>query len=281
MSYYLSIDGEKQGPFGLLKVSELFDAGRIHRDTLGWEQGMETWKPIHEIPALESIVAREITTEEAPGLPDEGEGVASPSRVSPGNRPSPPPVPSIEPASEIRPVTRFWARAFDYTLVSVLVFVFSDFDFPQPEPNEAMADYFTRYLEHLQSPEARTLARVQFFALVAWHFIEGILIHLIGTTPGKALFGITVLTEDRFRVPLLRSVGRSFFVYILGVGFYLFPFNVIGMIFSFFRILSTRKSLWDQQLRLKVETKKLSSVRIMLAIVAFFALLVIQSAKMS
>ncbi len=279
MSYYLSIDGEKQGPFGPLKVSEMFESGRINRDTLAWEQGMDAWRPIHEVPAFESIVSRGIVDEEPPEIPEESDEASVSS--APAKSSSPPPVPSIEPPTEIRPVTRFWARAFDYTLVSVLVFVFSDFDFPQPEPNEAMADYFTRYLEHLQSPEARTLARVQIFALIAWHFIEGVLIHLVGTTPGKLLFGITVMTEERFRVPLLRSVGRSLFVYVLGVGFYLFPFNVIGMIFSFFRIMSTRKSLWDQQLRLSVETKKLSSVRIILAICAFIALFMLQSAKMS
>ena len=286
MDFYLSIDGEKQGPFGLLKVGDLYEAGKITEETLGWHQGMEGWKPVGEIAALESVI-REPKKEapdsesgliEPPPLPEEADSVPEGGAVAiaAGS-----PLPEIAPREQGRPFIRFWARAFDYTLVSVLVFVFSKYNYPEIEPGEAVADFFARYLEYLQTPEARSVAQVQIFALIAWHFIEGVLIHLIGTTPGKALFGITVMTEERFRVPPLRSIGRSFFVYFLGVGFYLFPFNIIGMIFSFFRILTTGRCLWDQQLRLSVETKNLSSVRIVLAIVAFFVLLMLPSIKIS
>jgi uncharacterized RDD family membrane protein YckC len=285
MDFYLSINGEKQGPFGLLKVGDLFESGEITKKTLGWHQGLEEWKPIGAIDALESVL-RERKTEapdsesglaEPPPLPKEGDSLPEGGAVAISAEAPLPEVVSEEPG---RPFLRFWARAFDYLLVSVSVFIFTSYSFPQIEPGEAMADFFARYMEYLQSPEARNVARVQIFALIAWHFVEGVLIHLIGTTPGKAILGITVMTEDRYRVPVLRSIGRSFFVYFLGVGFYLFPFNIIGMIFSFFRIMATGRCLWDQQLRLAVETKKLSSVRIVLAIGAFFVLLMLPSVKM-
>lgn len=286
MDFYLSIAGKKEGPFGLLKVGALFESGEITRETLGWHQGLEEWKPIGEITALESVL-----WERQKETPDSESGLAEPPPI-PEEEGSLPeggavaisaegPLPEIAPLEPGRPFLRFWARGFDYLLVSVSVFLFTSYNFPQIEPGEAMADFLARYMEYLQSPEARNVARVQVFALIAWHFVEGVLIHLIGTTPGKALLGITVMTEERFRIPVIRSIGRSFFVYFLGVGFYLFPFNIIGMIFSFFRIMATGRCLWDQQLRLAVETKKLSSVRIVLAIVAFFVLLMLPSVKMS
>lgn len=286
MDFYLSIGGEKQGPFGLLKVGDLFESGEITRETLGWHQGLESWKPVGEIDALESVIRERKTKApdaesglaEPPPLPDESDVAQDGGAVAIAANG---PLPEMTTREQGRPFLRFWARAFDYTLVSVLVFVFSKYSYPEIEPGEAMADFFTRYLEYLQTPEARSVAQVQIFALIAWHFIEGVLIHLIGTTPGKAIFGITVVTEERLRVPVVRSIGRSFFVYFLGVGFYLFPFNIIGMIFSFFRIMATGKCLWDQQLRLAIETKKLSSVRIVLAIAAFFVLLMLPSVKMS
>lgn len=284
MDFFLSIDGEKQGPFGILKVVDLVQSGEIDRDTLGWHRGLDGWKPLHEIPALETVLENPPTGEPDPPREPPAPSDRGPEETFPGGTPLPAAGPvtaaaAAVPAQPPRPLRRFWARMFDYTLVSVLVFVFSDFAFPEPAAGESFADLFARYLEQMQSEEARLLARTQFFALIGWHLLESVLIHLVGTTPGKALLGITVLTADRYRIPLLRSLGRTVFVYILGVGFYLFPFNVLGMTFSFFRIMTTGQCLWDQQLGLTVECNRLSPVRIGLAIFAFFVLLMLQSAN--
>ncbi len=131
----------------------------------------------------------------------------------------------------------------------------------------------------MQQPEAVLLARTQLIALIVWQLLEGILIHMFGTTPGKALLGIRVTQDNGSNIPIKRSIGRSFYVYVLGAGFYQFPFILIGGIFSFFRLNGTGKCLWDQHLETKVLTKPLSSGRIMLAIAAFFVLVMLQSIK--
>jgi hypothetical protein len=53
------------------------------------------------------------------------------------------------------------------------------------------------------------------------------------------------------------------------------------MIFSFFRLITTGNCLWDQHLKTRVKHAPLGAVRIMLAIGAFFALLLLQSVKFS
>jgi len=176
---------------------------------------------------------------------------------------------------------RFWARMFDYLLVTVVVFLVSDVTPPQPAEGEAISDFFRRYLDEMQSPEATRYATTQFFALVAWHFLEAVLIHLVGATPGKWLFRIQVVTGERRRLPLPRSLVRSFFVYLLGVGLYLMPLILIALAFSFFRIMATGRALWDQTLDLRVEGQPLSVRRIVAAVFAFLFLMMLQSLKFS
>jgi len=170
---------------------------------------------------------------------------------------------------------------FDYTMVSVIVFQLSEFTIPQPGQGETFTDVMGRYFEEMGKPEALLFARTLFFALMGWHVLEAVLVHLFGTTPGKAIFGLKVLNLDGGRVPILHSLGRSFYVYVMGVGFYQFPFILIGMVFSFFRITTTGHCLWDQHLKTKVEHPPLGVVRIVLAICAFFVLLTLQSVKFS
>ena len=190
------------------------------------------------------------------------------------------PVPPVD-AARARPFIRFWARMFDYTAVSVLIFQLSDVMVPEALPGDSMTEVFNRYMAEMQKPEALIFARTLFFALIGWHFIEAVLIHLFGTTPGKAIFGVKVKTEDGEPVPMKRALGRSFYVYVMGVGFYQFPLILIGMIFSFFRIQSTGNFLWDQHLKIRVENPPLGALRIGLAFCAFFALLLLQSVKFS
>ncbi len=283
MDFYLSIGGEKQGPFSIFKVSELIESKEATDDTLVWHLGMTGWTPLKDVPALENLFehvkpkdteAPEKESFEMPPVPEETPDASGAAATTMEAAPA-------QIATNVRPFLRFWARMFDYTLVSVIVFLLSDVAMPHPIDGESFSDLFARYIAEMQTPEARLLARTQFFAMIGWHFLEGILLHVLGTTPGKALFGIKVRQLDGSRLQPLKSVGRSFYVYLLGVGFYQVPFILIGMVFSFFRLLSTGDCLWDQHLGSKVEYAKLGPVRIMLAIGAFFVLIMLQSLKFS
>lgn len=272
MDFYVSIDGQKEGPVSQLRVGDWIESGKVTETTLGWHRDLDAWKPLGEIPALNAFFEKqekEAGPPEPPPLPAGAHAPVPDVVVEPGNFDS----------DGKRPFTRLFARLFDYTMVAVIVFLFSDVEFPQPEPGESMADLLARYMEQMQQPEAVILARTQFVALVVWQLFEGVLIHMIGTTPGKALFGIRVVQDNGRNLSIGRSIGRSFYVYVLGAGFYQFPFILIGGIFSVFRLQGTGKCLWDQHLETKVMTKPLSAVRIMLAIAAFFVLVMLQSAK--
>ncbi len=284
MEFYLSIGGTKKGPYSIFKVGDLLESGEITPETLAWHRELAGWIPVRDVPALEVVFGRDQDRKpEPPPLPLPEPELAPPHAKELAGVP----LPAIEAINsplvrildQSRPFVHFWARMFDYMVVSVIVFQFSDVSIPQQLPGEGFAELFTRYLAEMQKPEALVLARTLFFALIGWHLIEAVLIHLFATAPGKALFGLTVKTATGEKVPMLPSLGRSFYVYVMGVGFYQFPFIVIGMVFSFFRMTSTGKCLWDQQLKLQVENPPLGTVRIVLAICAFFALFLLQSVK--
>jgi hypothetical protein len=276
MDFYLSIDGEKQGPFSIFKVGDLYENGTITEDTLAWHRDLDGWEPISKIASLETLNERHRPVSKPPPIPEVTETIPHHAELDAAPLPR---VTVIDTRPQSRPFLRFWARMFDYTAVTVMVYQISDFNIPQPAPNELVSDFFNRYLAEMQGPEAILMARTLFFSFLGWHLVETVLIHLFGTTPGKALFGIKVRSKEGGPLTMLTSLGRSFYVYVMGVGFLQFPFILIGMVFSYFRIQATGESFWDQHLKIKVETTPLGVVRIGFAVFAFFVLLMLQSVK--
>lgn len=292
MDFYLAIDGSKSGPFSIFKVGELLRAGTVTPDSYAWHRGLDEWKPIREIPSFD-LLREEFESESSESPVEEPPRVYRPQ---PRKREDPPddsgrysdiPLPSGDATVAMmeteypRPLIRFWARMFDYTLVSVIVFYFSGPVIPQIQLDENFNDALARHMDAMRKPESVLFLKALFFSLLSWHFLEAVLIHLFGSTPGKAVFGIRVRRANGERVPMLLSLGRSFYVYLLGVGFYQFPFILIGAGFSYFRLITTGRCLWDSHLGLRVEHSHLSPARILLAIFAFFILFALQSFAIS
>ncbi len=50
--YYLALDGQVAGPYGLAALREMASVHAFTRDTLATPEGSENWLPIHAIPAL-------------------------------------------------------------------------------------------------------------------------------------------------------------------------------------------------------------------------------------
>lgn len=283
MEFYVSIDGRKRGPFSHYEINDRLRSGEIDGDSLIWMRGQEGWKKLREIPALQSsIEEKNLESDET----DEGVEFQKDDSASHS-----PPLPAVEAVTrktltvpyEVRPLTRFWARSFDYLLVTVLVWTISDIALPASiaDPNLTFGDLMTRYAEEFRKEEWQRFAHLLLYSQLAWHVIEGMLLHVFGTTPGKALFGISIQTNAGERPSILRGISRSFYVYIAGVAMYFIPFSVVCMTLSFFRLVATGKTFWDDQLKLTVRHPPLGFARILLAIVAFLVLMIVNSLKFS
>jgi uncharacterized RDD family membrane protein YckC len=318
MQFYLSRKGERLGPFSIYTLSEMIKEGEVSPDDLGWYQGREEWTPLSEIPALMSVIAakREGDFQRESGKPIDttrsGKAKGARDRDSSSDRVNPidpaPGTPSTSSAtdsastsvsdhrataaadastlSKARPVSRFWARIFDYLLVVVAVYaLFGAPPFP-PELMDGSASFseltspqfWQRMREAMETPEALRLARIQQAGLVVWLLLEGFLLHRFGTTPGKALFALRVSRVEGGRLGLQQAMFRAFFVWFAGVGMWLPILSLLTLAFSIWSLKTRGNTVWDRQLGTLVQQGKLTIGRIVLAFAAFLAIVLVQQA---
>ncbi len=327
MQFFVSRKGQRLGPYSIFRITELLDDGELSPDDLGWHQGRDIWVPLREIPALipaiETKRERDFLRESGKpldsGKAKRGRERGSGSRTSDSDdqtdggeadadadadaasssdsatvagiapRPGSPAAAKANAAGSSRPITRFWARIFDFLLVTVLVYAFFG---PPPMPDNikngsasfaeiANPEFWQSLRRAMETDAAQHLAHIQQIALVLWVLLEGYLLHRFGTTPGKALFGIRVTQVNGSRLGLQQSMLRAFFVWFIGVGMW-WPFVTLATLaFSLWSLLARGSTIWDRQLATRVQQGKLSIARIALAFVAFVFILLIQQTIVS
>lgn len=50
--WYVLVDGQQTGPFGLAELRDRVLAGRLTPTTWVWADGMDEWRPAARVPAL-------------------------------------------------------------------------------------------------------------------------------------------------------------------------------------------------------------------------------------
>ncbi|MCB1231431.1 MAG: RDD family protein [Verrucomicrobiae bacterium] len=286
MQFYIAIDGEKRGPLAIYRIIDQLRAGEISPDALGWEAGMDSWKKLRDIPAFaEAIDAIENPPEPEPEPEEAG---AEKAVVIPDPRQAQPDKTGDRLPSEgvvaRRPISRFCARIADYMLVSTLVLLFADVPtMPLPTGDTIDVKQFQALFEdYLQNPEYVSFVRLQYTTLFLWHLVEGVLLNLFGTTPGKFIFGIRVEGPEGVpRLPLLKSTGRAFLVWGAGFGLALFPFYLVGCGVALYMLLTQGTTIWDRLVGSRVKHLPMTPARILMAIGGFLLLMILSSLKFS
>ncbi|NNE90099.1 MAG: RDD family protein [Verrucomicrobiales bacterium] len=277
MEFYISSQGKKLGPLSLYRVTELLRDKEISAKDLGWVRDQEKWMPLEEMPALESTIRAVRRKEREQKLGPEVVLEDVKEQPAPDGAKSGLPV-----SREVQPFARFWARWFDYFLVSALVVTFVEV--PTLPQEATLGDFWSQFRaqqEVLASEAGQKLLMMLLIGIWSWQLVEGILIWLFGTTPGKALFGIRVTTQDGSPVPIFRAMGRSIYVFVAGFGMGINILQAIAMAAGFFRLLAKGNTFWDQHLKLKTHHAPMGLVRILVAVGAFFALMAAYAFKVS
>ena len=298
MPYHVVIEGEKRGPYPVFRVIEMLRDGEALPDALGWEPGMESWIKLRELPAFAEVIEEiENPPEIAEGEESsDGKGSDASAAAKKSSPETPPAIPSsgessgggsgsavaismedarakAEVAARTRPFSRFWARFFDYLLVSTVAIFFVEVP-PSPFADGATPS-FAEMLSYVQQPEYQHVVQVQSLAVVGWHLIEGILLFVFGTTPGKAAFGIRIVNAGGGNPGLGKGLMRAFLVWMLGMGLGLPILSLIAMVAGLFVLLMSGVTLWDRQLGLRVEVAPLTPVRFLIVTGAVFLLLML------
>ena len=229
MDIYWIKDKKRLGPATVPDIISRVQMGELTPDTLGWHAGCSTWVPLRELPALSDFLgdlknrSKGKDTEEQSPLPTAKAGSAPPISIEVTVQASPS---DFAEGSITLPLprTRLMARLIDSALYSVIA---------------AGIVYL------LQIPFANIPLPLFWAPLI---FIEALLLHKRGTTPGKAIMGITVSTfAPNQTMTFRRALYRSFSVNIIGMGCYLFPFALVTMGLSYYLLIKKGITMWDAQ----------------------------------
>lgn len=319
MQIFVASKGQRLGPFGLRRVTELLDDGELSPDDLGWHADIANWTPLSEIPALMAAIEtkREHDFVRESNKPlDTGKNKSSNSTSNKKNKKEAwiasdqsstgggdpvqiEPVPSrMRTADELRdaaaaatdnhtkprPVARFWARIFDYLLVVLVVYaVVGAPQLPGMDGNVTFTEmmngeYWEKIRTASEQPEFRRISNAHVVGLVLWTILEGLLIAQFGTTPGKWLLNLRVTNAAGIRPSTQQSLLRSLYVWFLGVGMWIPMLSLGTMLFGLYSLMSRGTTLWDRNLGTRVQQGRMTLPRILLAIAAFFAILLAQQA---
>lgn len=55
--YYVAIEGQQIGPLNDCELIQLITQKKVNKDTLAWIPGMQTWKPIKQVPEILKVIA--------------------------------------------------------------------------------------------------------------------------------------------------------------------------------------------------------------------------------
>lgn len=133
------------------------------------------------------------------------------------------------------PWRRFFARGIDLSIFGLIPFVALCWAVVYYFPNKAMG-----FAEAIQNPFIVTILLVGL-----WIPIEANLLSVLGNTPGKWLFGISVRSTSGSSLSFSQALERSFRVAIQGLGLGIPVLSLFTQLFAYRRLTKTGTSLWD------------------------------------
>lgn len=224
MDVYVLKDGRRTGPYQPFRLREMLDDGALTLLDDVWHEGMEKWQPLGETDSLRGVLRGE-----APAVPDMEEDA--------------PPVPDrSEREPELTPAMlrqrrrmawrRFFARQMDIMAAAALV-----------TPVLVLLGWTDIWSLLVPSSWLILLAPA-----AVWIFVESVLLHFFGATPGRWALGVRVESKDGGRPALGQSLKRSVLVWAGGLGFGLRPGHLLPIAQWLYgwRMMQMRgRTLWD------------------------------------
>ena len=148
-----------------------------------------------------------------------------------------------------QPWVRYFARAFDITLFSIVVY------------------FIIRLFYHGQIIYSRAYIYIPITFI--WVYVEGLIISRYGTTLGKWLLNTKITTSVGGKPDLTTATNRSLLVWLKGLGLGLPLVTIITKLYQLNRISKITKASWDQKLNLEVVHTNIPKARAWLFVFLF------------
>ncbi len=234
--YFLDASGLLHGPHDQDALLEHLRAGRIHGATPVWSPGMADWQPL--------------ATEFPGAAPLMGASAPPPVATTPAGDPS------LSPG--LHPWRRFFAKQIDLVLFvsAMIISLVLVAELAGPE----LADGMVRAMDNQIVASA--------LVTLTWMAGEVILLSTLGTTPGRALYGIRLRMADGSRLPLDKALSRTGRVAVKGLGLNFPLIALIAAIVGLSTLEKKGQSSWDADTGTRVSHLRWSPMRATVVVVA-------------
>jgi uncharacterized RDD family membrane protein YckC len=229
--WYFAEGEQQQGPVSQQDLINLIHAGKLKPETLVWQEGMESWQPLQDVPQLQAELPTPLR--DLPPPPDTFDSatpkpIYEDAVVAPQTTPWPAPAASASQTVYLPP-GGFWRRALAYMLDGVISTVILI-------PFALILGVFlgillTVFANHPLYPVFDLIFDVivkifSWFAMATYH---GYFLSQFGATPGKMALGLQVMRQEGNRLTFMHGVGRYFAEYLsmllCGIGYFMVLFN--------------------------------------------------------
>jgi uncharacterized RDD family membrane protein YckC len=277
MDWYVSRDGEREGPFTADQIRLLAETGDLKPHFLVWRTGMDGWKPAIEISGLLTpppLVAKSETAPPAEVAANHPSADAVTVSKPFGSGPPLPQMPSPmyeEPEILSFPLATPWprgfARIFDIWWESILIGFFVSF---------VLSQYSSAYLRWISQPGADYL-----FGMIILPFallFDAAVFRLAGNTPGKAMLGIRVASLRGTPLEFNEYLRRNFSLWLSGLGLGIPVVNLFTFFRQEARLRKGQQTSYDEKIGSHVWSKPVGLGRKLGFAVAFLSLFAVMAA---
>lgn len=276
MDWYVSRDGEQEGPFTAEHIRLLTETGGIKSHDLVWRTGMGGWKPVIEISGLLTPPPLVIKNEIAPQV-EVAANHSSPEAVT-DSKPigSGPALPQMSlPINEgpevlsfplATPWPRAFARIFDIWWESILIGGAAAF---------VLGQYSSAFLRWVNQPGSEYL-----FGIILLPFVllfDAAVFRLAGNTPGKAMLGIRVVSLRGTPLEFGDYLRRNFSLWSSGLGLGI-PLVILFTLWrQEKRLRNGQQTSYDEKIGSRVWSKPIGKGQKLGFAIAFFSLFAVMA----
>ncbi|MFQ3224766.1 MAG: putative RDD family membrane protein YckC [Lentimonas sp.] len=222
------------GPISEAELIQLFESGRLPKHSLVWTEGQADWLPASEIDELTPRVTAPTHN----------------TRLAPRREIRDSDDDFIPTGEQLRPWIRNWARGIDFILFSV-------------GAGLAIGVIYAPALD--QIPEMI----FGIILLIAYLFVEPIMLMSWGTTPGKFLLSVRLRNEDGSKLSYGEGLTRSFKVLTLGQGLGIPLISLVTHILAYNRLTNRGITAWDESGNHRIAHREISAWRALVIIAIF------------
>lgn len=287
--FFVDSNNQRNGPHTRDELLARWRAGDVRSSTMVWAPGMGAWSRFEEAfaeqlpptppaaavpPPVEATTLRPVDRPLAAPAPIPAAWAQSQSDAPQANSAAAAPGRALI-STGLHPWRRYFAKQCDVLLFSLVSMFGLMISLTVVSPEAA-----GRLGEGMNNQLVATM-----LSLFLWAILEWLCLTFVGTTPGRALYGIELRMVDGSKLSGATALSRAFLVGVKGMGLGIPLVALVTCIVGYNVLNKDGRSTWDAELGTRVTHIQWSPLRalsvVLVTTVLFFALVVLLAMEKS